>query len=203
MFFGRLLSKETMIEFAVYVLILGLMFCLTETYTIAAVYTWENKSHSSTSPWAIVKEHYSQVVLLFLYFLMIEIFINVVIRLFAIQLNGLFDWVFFLFLFLGFFLLGLRHKIFYNTYTGSGVAGLQHLFRNFLFYLVIGGAGVLILILPTFLFSLLSQVTDVASVAEIVFGWFNLFISSMLYGLVSVSLTYAFIAKNKKNKYAA
>jgi hypothetical protein len=155
-----------MLESAVYVLGLGLVLCFTETYSVGVVYSWENITHSSNSPWRIVREFYNQAVLLFVYFFLTEIFLKVIVRIFALQSKGFLDWFVSLFLFFGFFLLGLRHKIFYNTYTGSGIAGLRHLFGNFFFYLVIGGTGIAIVILPALTFPLF-QAKYIVSAREI------------------------------------
>jgi hypothetical protein len=114
-----------------------------------------------------------------------------------------------LFLFYGFFILGLRHSIFHNEYlgVGSGVAGLKQIYNHFAYYIFVALLGILILAIPSLLYPPSWLAVPFLPIAELNvlgagngFNWIGFLLGPILSSLISVALTYAFIFKNKKEK---
>jgi hypothetical protein len=206
------LSKESMTEQLIYFSGFALILCLVEVFTIAFIYTKEGLTNSSDSIWGIVKRFYDKAVLLLLTCFLIYVLCNVLLNLVNIHLNGWISLTFAVFLFYGFFTLGLRHSVFYNKYLGisSGIAGLKQLYYHFFFYLLVPLFGILIWGIPSLLSPTSWFTVPFLPIAELnILGagvglnWIGFLLSPILFSLIPIALTYAFIFKNKKDKHVS
>ena len=171
--------------YIILILAISMIVCLIETYMVVAVYVEEGVIETLGSLWRISREYFSQSLLLLIYSVMMVLFLGFIVVFFDTGLSILLMQSLFPFVFYGFFALGLRHKIFYNTYSGSGVAGIKHLFSNVFFYILLNIIGIIILAFVTL---------AVASLVPFVALLFYPFVMTLL----SISLTYAFILETKK-----
>ena len=189
-FSGPLLYNEKFNNPVIFLLINVLVFCFVETYLIVAIYLEESVLDSRETLWQITKGFYSSAVLLFVYSTLYVFFYIIFLTILGGQMVGVLPWLIPAFIYYGSFIISLRHKIYYDTYIGSGMAGLKHLFSNFFFYILLTVTGIATL---TLIFLLVF--TPIA--------WVTLILTPIIVVLMSASHTYAFISKNETNKHAA
>ncbi len=190
--FGRTVREWSLgggVNRAVYPVGVSLIICFTEVVVIASVYAKEAIIDPSHSIWQTLKKFYDKAVLLFAACFGILVFFQVLLTLLNVDLNSILGFVFSVLVFYGFFALGLRHSMFYNEYLGirSGMTGIKHLYNHFPFYFSYAFTGVMVVVISDFLLPSL-------------INWIAVLVSPVLYSLISIALTYAFIDKNKKEK---
>ena len=189
-FSGPLLYKDEFNKSAIFLLINVLIFCFVEAYLIVAIYVEESVLEFTETLWQVTKGFYSSAVLLFVYSTLYVFLYIIFLTVLGGRMVGVLPWLIPVFIYYGSFVISLRHKIYYDTYTGSGMAGLKHLFSNLFFYILIAVIGIASLTL-TFLLVF----TPIA--------WVALILIPIMVVLMSASHTYAFISKNETNKHAA
>ena len=189
-----------------------LFFLLLETFAIVYVYKRKKIIDSEELLLQTINRFSGKVLLLSVYnlffFILFIIFWSLFFQKIPVIRNLLIPPT--VFVFFGTYTLGLRHLIYYNNtiVVDSIKAGVKELYKDFFLYFFIVLIGILIwrflslmesFTWITWPFLPIAKFAGVGSGNE--FDWVKLLLSPIWSSLASVTLTYAFILKNKNTKY--
>jgi hypothetical protein len=197
--FGTLVKawfpERTMTYQVIYAIGFVLLICFAEVFLISTVYVQDKVIHTLDSVWVALKKYYDNALIFFVACFVIYVFYYVIYEIvllsFAIKINYIPDLLLSTFLLYWVFGLGLRSSIFHNQhYIIGGLFGSKYRWRHFPFYFLhfLTCLTVIIicdLLLPRFI------------------NWVYLLLSPVLYSLVSIAVTYAFISQNMKKHHVS
>jgi hypothetical protein len=188
-----------------------LFFLFLETFTILHVYRKEEDFNPEEDFWQTAYRIAGRIILLSVYyatFFLLSLILTTLLFQHNLMLNKLSLFVIAVILLCS-FPVNLRHLIYDNDRIVDDTikATAKDLYKNFNFYLLVALLGILISWLP----SLIAPFTWVAwpfaptaehlgSLAVNNVNYFRLFLNPMLSALLSISLTFAFLLKNRKIK---
>ncbi len=198
---------DNMVYFSVYILLFGL--CV--VFVIVAVYKREGIIAGEETIWQASRPHFGGFLLLAFYIGFAVMMLALILAFLAVLAGFpafgkvlVTPLVIVTFIF---FPLSLRHMIYHNNIfvTGSIKGGLAELYKNFFFYICVFVSGILVSNFPSLLspvswsvfpFMPIVEWTGVRQINAI--NWFGVLLYPFVSAVIEVSLTYAFILKNKK-----